>query len=91
MHGLIVRHTEPIYELALLSDLAEPVRYFLSAAVYDDRTEADQLQQSDILDYTFLQFVVDHGAAAVFHNNGRALEMLDIGQCLDQHPRLFQV
>ena len=59
--------------------------------MYDDRLEAYQFQQSHILDDMFFEFLIDHGASAILHDNDLPVESLDIGQGFDQHLRLIQI
>ena len=91
MHGLIIRDAEPVDKLALLADLLQPCCDLLPAAVYDDRAESDQFQQGNILDHALFQFMVHHGAPAVFYDDRCTLESLYVGKRLDQHRCLVQI
>lgn len=52
--------------------------------MHDDRMEADELQDCNVLHHMLLQFFIKHRSAAVLHDDDSALELLDIRQCLDQ-------
>ena len=61
----------------------------LTAAVNDDGLETYQFQQRYVLDDVFLQFLIAHGAAAVFYHNDLAIEFLYVRKCLNQHFCFF--
>ncbi|MPM55795.1 hypothetical protein SDC9_102592 [bioreactor metagenome] len=49
--------------------------------------DAHQMKQDDVGDDRSSQFLRDHGVAAVFHHNGLAVVLLDVGQGFGQHRR----
>ena len=57
--------------------------------MHDDRFEAYQFQQSNVLDDILLQFFVAHGTAAVFHHDDLTVEFLYVRKCLNQHFCFF--
>jgi hypothetical protein len=59
-----------------------------TAAVHHDRIHADQLQQDDVAREAVLQAFVGHRIAAVFDDDGLAVEITDVGECFGQDLRL---
>ena len=53
--------------------------------------DADEGKQDDIGHDGVLQFLVDHGVAAVFDDDGLLIIFLDIGQRLNQHFRPVKI
>ena len=71
---------------------AEPVEHRVdlrAAAVHDDRLQADLAQEHHVLRERALEVLVDHGVAAVLHDDERARELLQPRQRLDEHLRLL--
>ena len=91
VHGLIVGHAESVDEFALFSDLPEPSGDLLAAAMDDDRSESDQFEKGNIFNYALFQFMIHHGASAIFHDDRRPLKSLDIRKRFDQHPGFIQI
>jgi len=60
----------------------EHVADLRAAAVDDHGIEADVLQQNDVQGESALELFVDHGVAAVFDDNGLAVEISDERQSL---------
>ena len=50
----------------------------------DDGTHADVLEQGDVLHDLFLQGIAHHGIAAILDDDGLAVELLDVGQRLNE-------
>ena len=89
LHGLLIGDTQTVDELCLFSDLADPAADLLTAAVNDDGLETYQFQQRYVLDDVFLQFLIAHGAAAVFYHDDLTVEFLYVRKRLDQHLCFF--
>ena len=82
LHGLGVGYAHALDELALLADAGQHVLDLWAAAVHHHHVHADQLEQDHVARETLLQVFVGHGVAAVFDDDGLAVETLDIGQGL---------
>ena len=90
-HGVFIRNTEPVHKMGFHAYLADPPRDFLSSSVYNNRLKADQLQKNHIGDDVFLEFLIYHGAPAVFDHHDFSVKALNIGQRLNQHCRFIQI
>ena len=53
--------------------------------MYQHHLDPDQAQQHQVAHDGLLQFLVDHGVAAVFHHQDLAGVFLYVGQGVDQH------
>ena len=84
---LRVRHPQAVNELRLFAQAVHQLADLRPAAVYQHHPDPHQAQQHDILHDLHLQRFVYHGVAAVFHHDGLAAVLLDVGQGLDQHLR----
>ena len=84
LDGLLVRDAQAGDKGCLLADLLEEAGDLRTAAVDDDGAHTDVLEQRDILHDLFLQGIAHHGIAAVFDDDGLAVEFLDIRQRLDE-------
>ncbi len=87
-HGFFIGNAHPLHERALLADFFQRIVDLRSAAVDDDRIHADQFEQDDVARKAVLEALVGHCIAAVFDDNGLAMEIADIGQGLGQNLRL---
>jgi hypothetical protein len=56
----------------------------------EDGTYPNIVQESDVLHHLSLQAVVDHGVAAILHDYGLAVELLEIWQGFDQHSGVYR-
>src|SRR5699024_465662 len=68
-HRIFVRHAQTVDKLRLHADFSDPLADLLAAAVDNNRLESDQLQEGHVLNHPLLQFLINHGASAVFHND----------------------
>ncbi len=64
-HRLFVGDAHALDERALLADLLQRLVDLRTAAVHDDRVNADQLQQDHVAREALLQPLLRHGVAAV--------------------------
>ena len=71
-------------ELALQAEPVEHRGDLRTTAVHDDGTQPGIPQEGDVLGEGGLEVVVDHGVAAVLHDDERAPELLEPGQRLDE-------
>ena len=76
-----------VAELGLLAQPLHQVADLRAAAVHDHRPEADRVHQHDVLGERGRQRRVDHGVAAVLHDDHPTPEPLDVRQRLDEHGR----
>ncbi len=84
-HRLFVRDAHALDEGALLADLLERLVDLGTAAVHDDRIDADQLQQNDVAREALLQTLFGHCVAAVLDDHGLAVILANIRQRLGQN------
>ena len=89
LHGGFVCNPESVLKLGLHSHLAYPAADLLPASVHNDGLKAYQLKKHHILYNLFLQFLIHHGASAVFYHHDFPVKTLDIRQCLNEHGRLL--
>ena len=87
-HGFFVGDAHALHESALLADFFQRIVDLRSAAVHHDRVHADQLEQDHVAREAVLEALVGHGVAAVFDDDGLAVEIADVGQGLGQNLRL---
>ncbi len=87
-HGFFVGDAHALHEGALLADFFQRVIDLRTAAVYHHRIHAHQFQQDDVACEAMLEALVGHRVAAVFDDNGLAMEIADVGQGLSQDLRL---
>ena len=85
-----IRHTQAAHKAGLQSDPSDPFCDLFPASVYDDRPEAHKFEQRHVPDHAFLQFMLNHGAPAVFYYDRLAMELADIRQRFDQYIRFCQ-
>ena len=83
--GLGVGDALAVAELGHLAEPLHEVADLRTAAVHDDRPEADGVHQHDVLGEGGRQRGIDHGVAAVLHDDDAAPEPLDVRQRLDEH------
>ena len=79
-HGFGIGNAHALNELALLANTGEQILDLRAATVDDDDIEADQFEQDDIACEAAFQMLVGHRVAAVFDDDGLAVETLDVGQ-----------
>jgi hypothetical protein len=84
LHRRRVGDAQPVDEAALDALRLERGTDLRAAAMDDDRVDADRLQQHDILGEILGRIGIAHGMAAIFHDEGRALIALQIGQCFGE-------
>ena len=84
IHGFAVGHPHAGNEFGLFADLLQHRTDLRAAAVDDDRIDADLLEQRDVGGETRLEFLLDHGVAAIFYHHGLIGEALQVRQRLDQ-------
>src|SRR6185369_12441110 len=84
-HGFGVGDAHALDELALLADAGQQVFDLRAAAMDDDDVEADQFEEHDVASKTVLQMFVGHRVAAIFDDDGLAVETLDVGQGFGQN------
>ena len=75
---------QAVDELGLLAEAGHHVADLGTAAVDDDRAEADGAQQHDVGGERLGERLVDHGVAAELHDHDAAGELLDVRQRLDE-------
>ena len=85
--GLGVGDPLAVAELGHLAEPLHEVADLRAAAVHDDRPDADRAHEHDVLGERGRQRGVDHGVAAVLHDDDGAPEALDVGQRLDRAAR----
>ena len=88
VHRFGVGHAHALDELAFLADALQELVDLRSAAVHDDRVHADQLQQHHVAREAFLELVLGHRIAAVFHDDRLAVEALYVRQRLGEDAGL---
>ena len=88
-HGFGVGDAHALDEFALLADPAEHVLDLGAAAMDHHHVHAHQLQQHHVPGEALLEVLVGHGVAAVFDDDGAAVEALDVGQGFGQDGGLL--
>ena len=89
--GLRVCDPQPVHEFRLLAQAVHELVDLRTAAMDQHHPDPHQMQQDDILHNLHFERIVDHGVAAVFHHNGLAAVLPDVGQGLYQHLRPLPV
>jgi hypothetical protein len=90
-HRLRGGHAEAAPELGLDAQPVEHRGDLGAAAVDDDRLEAGEPQERDVLGEGLLQGAVGHGVAAVLHHDDLAVVALQPGQRGRERARLGRV
>ena len=81
-HGLFVGNAHALHEAALLADFFQRAINLWAATMDHHRVHTDQLQQDDVARKAMLKSLFSHGIAAVFDDDGLAVEFTDIRQRL---------
>ncbi len=76
---------EPVEELGFLAETLHHVADLRAASMDDHRSDAERVQQHDVVGERLHEGVVDHGVAAELHHDRRTAERSDVGQRLDEH------
>ena len=84
LHRLLVGDAHAAHERGVLAEPLQQGPDLRTTAVDDDRPDADQPQQQDVLGELLLEVRLLHGRAPVLDHEGLALEGTDIGQRLDE-------
>ena len=84
-HRRRIGHPHPAHETRLEPELADQFRDLRPAAVHDDRVDADQVEQHDLLRKTLAQLLGLHRMPAVLDDERLAAKAPNIRQRLDQH------
>ena len=69
----------------VLPKFGQQIADLWTAAMNNDRINADQFHQNDVLGKTVFKFFVDHGVAAEFDDNGFIFKFLNIRQGFNQN------
>ena len=85
LRGFRIGHTQAIDERGLHSEFFQHGADLRTAAVNDDRIDADCFQQHDVLGKILRGFGVAHCMPTIFHDEGLPGIALHIRQCFDQH------
>ena len=80
VHGFGIGDAQAVFELGFDIEFGKPGVDFGAAAVDEDRADADAGHEDDVADDVSFEGVVFHGGAAVFDDDGAALEFLDVGE-----------
>ena len=91
IHGGLIGIAQAIHKMRLVADLLQHVGNFRTAAMDNDHTDTNQMQQDNILHNCLAQLLGNHSITAVLHHDGLAGKLLDIGQCLDQSLGLLSM
>jgi len=83
-HGFGVGDAHALHKLAFFAQAVQCRFDLRPAAVHHHRVHADQFEQNHIFGKVGLQSRVGHGVAAVFDDQGFAVEFADVGQRLGQ-------
>ena len=81
-HGFGIGHAHAFDELAFFAQTLQEALNLGASAVNDHRVHAHELEQHHIFGKRFLQSGVGHGVTAVFDDQGFAVELTDVRQCL---------
>ena len=84
LDGLGVGDPHPLDEPHLHPEALHVAGDVRAAAVDDHRVQADVLEQHDVGRERLAQLLVAHRRAAVLDHDGRAVELPDVGQRLEQ-------
>ena len=84
VHRLLVGDAHAADELRLDAELLQQAADLRAAAVDDDRVDADELQQHDVLGEALLELLVGHRVAAVLDDHRLAGEAADVRQRVEQ-------
>ena len=83
-HRLFVGDAHALNEGALLADFLQRLVDLRTAAVHDDRIDADQFQQDHVAREALLEALFGHGVAAVFDDHGLTVILANVRQRLGQ-------
>ena len=81
-HGFGVGHAHTFDELAFFTQALQEALNLGASAVDDHRIHTHELEQDHVFGKCFLQSGVGHSVAAVFDDQGFAVELTDVRQCL---------
>ena len=84
-HRRRIGHAHPAHEARLEPELADKFGDLRTAAVHDNRVDADQVEQHDFLRKTLAQLLGLHRMAAVLDDEGFAAKAPNVRQRFEQH------